>query len=257
MKIAFLLALSSIAGFTNAVTQAPKPHALQQRTCTPFISAMTRLSICCEETTHYITWFNKALRQGICCPNGRILNGFICEVPPPKFNGGVCTGDFVCPDDRGMDVGIKYGHCYVLQALGGLYIGHDHAAKYEVQGENPGVVFRVCGDTAACNTTPDVFVKLNDSWWMQDQMGNSAGTGFGWLGGSGDLSVQDSPETALTVGGSPICYGGKCAICITFPPGGAHAPKPSSPGQTHLGISSNPNNCQSFFWQEVGCRSEK
>ncbi|KAI3331626.1 hypothetical protein HD806DRAFT_477912 [Xylariaceae sp. AK1471] len=272
MKNAFLLALFPISGLTSAVTQASvtqasvtqasaiqasEPHALQQRACIPFTSALTLQPSCCDELTHSLFWTTKLLGLGICCVLGEILDGFHCTAPPPAPSAGVCSGEAVCPSKSGADLGIKYGHCYVLEALSGLYLGHDYDTKYEVQGENPGVVFRVCGDTTSCNTTIDAVVGANDTWWMQDQMGSPSSTGFGWLGGGGDLSVQDSPSTALVVGGSSVCYGGKCAVCITFPPGGAHAPCPLSPGQSHLGISSNPNNCQSFFWQEVGCRSEK
>ncbi|KAI0459877.1 hypothetical protein F5B21DRAFT_201046 [Xylaria acuta] len=257
MKHAFLLALFPISGLTSAVTQALEPHALQQRACTSFTSAITLQLGCCDESSNSLFLVNKLLGLGICCPLGKILDGLTCATPPPPPDAGVCSGESVCPKTSGSDLGIKYGHCYVLQALSGLYLGHDYAAKYEVQGENPGVVFRVCGDTTACNTTIDAVVGANDTWWMQDQMGDPTSTGFGWLGGSGDLSAQDSPDTALVVGGSSICFGGKCAVCIRFPPGGAHAPCPLSPGQSHLGVSSNPNNCQSFFWQEVSCRSEK
>ncbi|KAH8157992.1 hypothetical protein CIB48_g10259 [Xylaria polymorpha] len=257
MKNAFLLALFPISGFASTVAQALEPRALQERACVSYTSALTLQPLCCDASSHSLFWTNKLLGLGICCLLGEILDGFSCAAPPPSPSAGVCSGESVCPKTSGSDLGIKYGHCYVLQALSGLYLGHDYDAKYEVQGENPGVVFRVCGDTTACNTTVDAVVGANDTWWMQDQMGDPASTGFGWLGGGGDLSVQDSPDTALVVGGSSICFGGKCAVCIRFPPGGAHAPCPLSPGQSHLGISSNPNNCQSFFWQEVGCRSEK
>ncbi|KAI0111297.1 hypothetical protein GGR51DRAFT_557711 [Nemania sp. FL0031] len=257
MKTAFLLAFFPISGLANEATKALEPHSLHQRACTPFKSALTLAPLCCDEAANSLFWINKLLGLGICCALGEILDGFTCAAPPPAPSAGVCSGEAVCPRKNGADLGIKYGHCYVLQALSGLYLGHDYDAKYEVQGENPGVVFRVCGDTTACNTTVDAVVGANDTWWMQDQMGDPASTGFGWLGGSGDLSVQDSPSTALVVGGSSVCYGGKCAVCISFPPGGAHAPCPLSPGQSHLGVSPNPNNCQSFFWQEVGCRSEK
>ncbi|KAI0201117.1 hypothetical protein F4808DRAFT_139967 [Astrocystis sublimbata] len=239
-------------------TQALEPHALQERDCVSFISALTLQPLCCDESTHSLFWTSKLLNLGICCLLGEILDGLTCAAAPPSPSAGICSGEAVCPQKSGADLGIRYGHCYVLEALGGLYLGHDYAAKYEVQGENPGVVFRVCADnTAACNATVGALVGANDTWWMQDQMGDPASTGFGWLGGAGDLSVQDSPDAALLVAGSSICFGGRCAVCIRFPPGGAHAPCPLSPGQSHLGVSNNPNNCQSFYWQEVSCRSEK
>ncbi|KAI0408563.1 hypothetical protein F4802DRAFT_353853 [Xylaria palmicola] len=243
----------------GSVTQASAgPKTQKAGACVPYKSPLTLEPLCCDELTHSLFWTNKLLGVGICCLLGEILDGLTCAAPPPPpADAGVCSGASVCPRRAGADLGIRYGHCYVLRALGGLYLGHDYAAKYEVQGENPGVVFRVCADTAACATAVDALVGANDTWWMQDQMGDPAGTGFGWLGGSGDLSVQDGAAGALVVGGSSVCYGGKCAVCIRFPPGGAHAPCPLSPGQSHLGLSSNPNNCQSFFWEEVGCRSEK
>ncbi|KAI1177294.1 hypothetical protein F4777DRAFT_210966 [Nemania sp. FL0916] len=261
MKHALLLALFPVSGFATAVSTALEPvpvqeRAVSERACTSFTSALTLQPLCCDTSTHSLFWTNKLLNLGICCLLGELLDGLTCTTAPPSPSAGVCSGQAVCPVKSGSDLGIKYGHCYVLQALSELYLGHDYAAKYEVQGENPGVVFRICGDTTSCNTTTDKVVGANETWYFQDQMGDPAATGFGWLGGSGDLSVQ-AASGALVVAGSSICFGGKCSVCIRFPPGGAHAPCPLSPGQSHLGVSGNPNNCQSFYFQEVGCRSEQ
>ncbi|KAI0010496.1 hypothetical protein F4779DRAFT_577121 [Xylariaceae sp. FL0662B] len=257
MKNLFALTLFPILGLASAAINALETKALDQRACVSFTSALTGEKLCCDESTKSLFWIDKLLGLGICCALGEILDGLGCVAPPSSPSAGICSGEPVCPSKNGSDIGIQYGHCYVLQSLSGLYLGHDYAAKYEVDGENPGVIFRVCADTDSCNTSVDTYVGLNDTWWMQDQMGDPAGTGFGWLGGSGDLTVQNNATGALVVGGSSTCYGGKCSVCIRFPPGGAHAPCPLNPGQSHLGVSSNPNNCQPFYWQEVGCRSEQ
>ncbi|AEO63834.1 uncharacterized protein THITE_2039242, partial [Thermothielavioides terrestris NRRL 8126] len=169
----------------------------------------------------------------------------------------ICSGEPVCPQQSGKDLGIQYGHCYVLRALSGLYLGHDYATKYEVMGENPGVVFRVCAGQGDCTTNAGAPVPANGTWYLQDQFGDPNGAGFGWLGGSGDLSVQANSADALLMAGSSACYAGQCSVCIRFPPGGAHAPCPLNPGQSHLGIAANPNSCQPFYWEEVACRSEQ
>lgn len=252
--------LAALLPLVFQAASASAASALAPRGCTSFTSAVTHLTECCDETVNELFWIDKPLGLGICCLLGSILEGFVCvpQKPPPTNNSTVCSGEPVCPHKAGSDLGIEYGHCYVLQALNGLYLGHDSATKYEVDGENPGVVFRVCHvDNPACDKDAGTVVGTNGTWWMQDQMGDPTGTGFGWLGGSGDLSVQDSSTTALVVGGSPLCFGGKCSVCITFPPGGAHAPCPLNPGQSHLGVASNPNSCQPFIWQEVQCRSEQ
>lgn len=230
---------------------------LEPRACTSYTSALTGAKLCCDESLNILFFINRLLGLGICCPLGSILNGLTCQTPTPPPKPAICSGQPVCAQKAGVDIGLQYSHCYVLQSVNGLYLGHDYAAKYEVDGENPGVVFRVCADTdKGCATKVDALVGVNDTWWMQDQMGDPTGSGFGWLGGSGDLSVQLNATTALVVAGSQLCFGGKCAICIRFPPGGAHAPCPLSPGQSHLGVAANPNSCQPFIWQEVVCRGE-
>lgn len=255
MKTFSVLALIPLLSFAIAL---PDELDLTKRACsgTTYKDALTLQSGCCVSTTSEIFWINFTLGLGICCPMGQILQGFSCVAPPAPPPGGICSGDPVCPKKAGSDIGIQYGHCYVLLSLNNNYLGHDSATKYVVQGENPGVVFRVCQDKPGCTTSVDQFVSANGTWFMQDQVGDPTGSGFGWLGGSGDLTVQDNPSTALVVGGSSTCYGGKCAICITFPPGGAAAPCPLPPGQSHLGVATNPNNCQPFIFQEVQCRSE-
>ncbi|TQV90623.1 hypothetical protein IF1G_10775 [Cordyceps javanica] len=248
--------LSIFAGVLPVATQAS--GLLAERACTPYTSALTGQKLCCDESLNTLFIVNKLLGLGICCALGSVLEGLSCKTPPlPPSKPAACSGGPVCAGKSGVDIGLQYGHCYVLQSVNGLYLGHDYATKYEIDGENPGVVFRVCADTdKGCATRADSLVGVNGTWWMQDQMGDPAGTGFGWLGGSGDLSVQGTPATALEVAGSQLCFGGKCAICIRFPPGGAHAPCPLSPGQSHLGVAANPNSCQPFIWQEVNCRSE-
>ncbi|RYP66057.1 hypothetical protein DL771_007986 [Monosporascus sp. 5C6A] len=144
-----------------------------------------------------------------------------------------------------------------LKNMRGHYLGHDYDARYEVNSENPDVVFHVCGDAGNCASKTNSLVPVTGTWFMQDQMGVPPGTCFGWLGGGDDQSAQGNSTTALVVTGSAACYGGKCAIRISFPPGGGHAPCPLGPGQSHLGVSMNPNSCQPFYWQEVARHTEK
>jgi hypothetical protein len=254
MKLSHLIALPFLFSLGSASPSGEVYEA--KRACTSFTDALTSKSGCCDPTTSSLYWISQLLGLGICCPLGQVLDGFTCTAPATTTNT-TTFGDAVCPKQIGSDLGIQYGHCYVLLSLNHNYLGHDSATKYVVEGENPGVVFRVCGDTDECLTSADTLVPANGTWWMQDQFGDPSGTGFGWLGGSGDLTVQDNSTTSLVLGGSPTTYGGKCAVCIGFPPGGAHAPCPLSPGQSHLGVASNPNSCQPFFFQEVPCRSEQ
>lgn len=250
LSFALLSFLSFVAAQHDLVTK---------RACsgTTYTDALTQQSGCCDLLIAELFWIDNSLGLGICCPLGQILDGLTCVAPPASLSGGgICSGKAVCPNKAGSDLGIQYGHCYVLLSLSNDYLGHDSATKYIVHGENPGVVFRICLDKPECVASVNIYVPANGTWYMQDQFGDPTGTGFGWLGGSGDLTIQDSDSTALVVGGSPICYGGSCAICITFPPGGAAAPCPLPPGQSHLGVAKNPNTCQPFFFQEVPCRSE-
>jgi hypothetical protein len=254
----FLLADTSLAAVGATVVEERAVSVIEQRACTNYFPPLSIISKCCDETLNTLFWIDKSLKIGVCCLLGSILQGTTCvPAPSPPKNATICSGEPVCPQKQGKDLGIQYGHCYVLRAMSGLYLGHDYATKYEIMGENPGVVFRVCAAQGNCTTNVDAPVPAdNGTWYLQDQFGDPNGSGFGWLGGSGDLSVQADATSALVVAGSSTCYGGDCAVCIRFPPGGAHAPCPLSPGQSHLGIASNPNSCQPFYWEEVSCRSE-
>lgn len=263
MKALSLPAFSLLARTALAVASPDRGVALDavsavSKRCTNYFPPLSTVAQCCDEALNTLFWIDSVLQVGVCCTLGSILEGTSCKpAPPPPSNATICSGEPVCPAKAGADLGIKYGHCYVLRALSGLYLGHDYATKYEVMGENPGVVFRVCAGRGDCTASADKPVPAaNGTFYMQDQFGDPNGSGFGWLGGSGDLSVMAKSSDALTVAGSANCYGGKCAVCIRFPPGGAHAPCPLNPGQSHLGIATNPNSCQPFYWEEVPCRSE-
>lgn len=252
MKLFYSFTFAALITISVAL---PDGHDEAKRACTSYKNPLTNQTGCCDTLTAELFWIDILLGLGICCSEGQVLDGFQCVTP--TSTNTTCTGQAVCPSQVGHDLGILYGHCYVLLSLNNNYLGHDSATKYVVDGENPGVVFRVCGDMSDCLTSVNDVVLSNGTWYMQDQFGDPTGTGFGWLGGAGDLTVQDNSTSALVLGGSSTCYGGKCAVCITFPPGGAHAPCPLQPGQSHLGVASNPNSCQPFYFQEVPCRSEQ
>lgn len=265
MKLALpVTTLSLLAGIPLAAASPTSDHGIVAvdsaiaKRCVNYFPPLSTVQKCCDEALNTLFWIDHVLQIGVCCALGSILDGLSCApAPPPPKNATICSGEPVCPQQSGKDLGIKYGHCYVLRALSGLYLGHDYATKYEVMGENPGVVFRVCAARGDCTASGDTVVPANGTWYLQDQFGDPNGSGFGWLGGAGDLSVQANSTNALQVAGSSTCYGGKCAVCIRFPPGGAHAPCPLNPGQSHLGLAANPNTCQPFIWEEVACRSEQ
>jgi len=261
MKVSFLLPLAISAAAAAAVADSGvvAVDSIAKRDCVNYFPPLSIVQKCCDQALNTLFWIDEPLKTGVCCALGSILSGLTCvPAPPPAKNATICSGEPVCPHQSGKDLGIEYGHCYVLKGLSGLYLGHDYGTKYEIMGENPGVVFRVCAAKGDCATNADTPVAaLNGTWYLQDQFGDPNGSGFGWLGGSGDLSVQANSADALVVAGSSNCYGGKCAVCIRFPPGGAHAPCPLNPGQSHLGIAANPNSCQPFYWEEVACRSEQ
>ncbi|KAG8416497.1 hypothetical protein J3458_007080 [Metarhizium acridum] len=167
---------------------------LSPEACTPFKYSPTQERLCCDEDANTLFRTSNLLGLGTCCKLASILTGLSCfTAPPPPSNLTVCPGEPVCAVLSGIDMALGYGHCYVLKSVNGLYLGHDYAAKYEVNRENPDVVFLVYGDTdKGCNTHEVHLVGVNDTWWSQDQMGDPNGTGFGWLGGSGDLKVQDN-----------------------------------------------------------------
>lgn len=257
MKITLPYMLLSLAYLSKATSEV---SSLEERgICLgiSFTSAATNEVSCCVPLLNVLYWIDISTNLGICCPVGQILSGLDCITPPAQPTNTVCSGKGVCPQDYGTDLGIQYSHCYVLKSISNIWLGHDSDVKYIVDGENPAVIFRVCKDAPDCVTSASDYVKVNETWYMQDQMGYHSGTGFAWIGGSGDLSIQEDPANALAVGGSSSCWDGQCAVCITFPPGGAAAPCPLNPGQSHLGLATNPNNCQAFYFQEVPCRSEK
>lgn len=256
MKFFSSLSLILLPSLVAAMPSEVAAVELDQRGCTHFLDPLTKADGCCDLVSAQLFWIDILLDIGVCCPLGQVLDGFKC-VAPPSNSTAPCNDKPVCASKSGVDLGIQYGHCYVLQSLTENYLGHDSGVKYVILGENPGVVFRVCGDTKDCTTSADKYVPLNGTWYMQDQFGDPNGSGFGWLGGAGDLSVVNDTSSALIMGGSSTFFGCDCAICISFPPGGAHAPCPLPPGQSHLGIAANPNSCQNFFWHEVPCRSEK
>jgi hypothetical protein len=256
MKLSLLNLLLSSASLAIAAQDVTAVQGRDLCLGISYTDAVTNQASCCNELLNVLYWVDITKNLGICCPLGQVLQGLLCVPPPPPPAAGICSGKGVCPHASGTDLGIQYSHCYVLKSINGGWLGHDSDVKYIVNGENPAVIFRICNNPPDCVTAANEYVPVNGTWYMQDQMGSHTSTGWGWIGGTGDLTIQNDPSTALVVGGSSSCWDGQCAVCITFPPGGAAAPCPLNPGQSHLGVSGNPNNCQAFYFQEVPCRSE-
>ncbi|KAJ8487861.1 hypothetical protein ONZ45_g14171 [Pleurotus djamor] len=185
---------------------------------------------------------DKASKKGDCCAAGLIwLNGK-CAPPPPR---PTCKdlADPVCASDT--DLGIKYGHCYVLKFSDGTQLGGDHAAPtYSKNGFFRDIPFKVCKTTTDCSLGDAV--PTDGSWFLQDQMGrpqDAAGT-VGWIdnGFNGThIKFNTNAAQAGLFKGTPVCSDGKCFLKLRGGPSGNGGIGATCPVDTH-GITFWPNS---------------
>ncbi|KAJ8523381.1 hypothetical protein ONZ45_g152 [Pleurotus djamor] len=185
---------------------------------------------------------DKASKKGDCCAAGLIwLNGK-CAPPPPR---PTCKdlADPVCASDT--DLGIKYGHCYVLKFSDGTQLGGDHAAPtYSKNGFFRDIPFKVCKTTTDCSLGDAV--PTDGSWFLQDQMGrpqDAAGT-VGWIdnGFNGThIKFNTNAAQAGLFKGTPVCSDGKCFLKLRGGPTGNGGIGATCPVDTH-GITFWPNS---------------
>ncbi|KAI9836730.1 MAG: hypothetical protein M1837_003262 [Sclerophora amabilis] len=217
----------------------------------PYVDPLGNAGCCPPNKQHS---FHSGTQKGKCCEPGTQFNGATCERP---HNPEVCSGADVCPQSD-HDLGIQYGHCYVMTDIGGNWFGVDHQGVYKVGGENSGTIFRVCKDKTDCSVDISTPVPLQGGFFMQDQMGPANGNGFGWWGdNTPHMAVQQTSDNAAHLSGDSTCYNGKCAICLNLVDGGLSSPCEMPRGTAHVGRNANPNTCKSFHFQEVKCRQEK
>ncbi|KAJ8523374.1 hypothetical protein ONZ45_g159 [Pleurotus djamor] len=237
-----------------------------------------------------ITWFDEAKRIGECCPPGQkwsgdqatVVGGCCatekawsqdkvsglggCCAPGLSFKGDkaskkgdCCAADLadpVCASDT--DLGIKYGHCYVIKFADGGELGSDLGAPtYSKGGYFRHIPFKVCKTTTDCSLG-DV-VPTDGSWFLQDQIGrpqDTAGT-VGWIdnGFNGThIKFNTNPAQAGLFKGLPLCSNGKCFLKLSGGPSGNGGIGPACPIETHgLTFWPNPKVTLDVSFTETAC----
>ncbi|KAJ8502523.1 hypothetical protein ONZ45_g11676 [Pleurotus djamor] len=198
---------------------------------------------------------DKASKTGDCCAAGLVwLNGK-CAQPPPR---PTCKdlADPVCASDT--DLGIKYGHCYVLKFSDGTQLGGDHdSPTYSKNGFFRDIPFKVCKTTTDCSLGDAV--PTDGSWFLQDQMGrpqDTAGT-VGWVdnGFNGThIKFNTNAAQAGLFKGTPVCSGGKCFLKLRGGPTGNGGIGATCPMETHgLTFWPNPKVTLDVSFTETAC----
>ncbi|KDQ32897.1 hypothetical protein PLEOSDRAFT_164788 [Pleurotus ostreatus PC15] len=166
---------------------------------------------CCAPSLVFVG--DRATKTGGCCTAGMSwLNGK-CAQPPPR---PTCQdlADPVCGDTD--DLGIQYGHCYILKFPDGTQLGSNHdGPAYAKDGFFKDIPFKVCRSTTDCALGEAV--PTDGQFLLQDQMGrpeNAKGT-IGWVdNGAGGTHIKFNTNAAQAgvFEGIPACSGGKCFI---------------------------------------------
>ncbi|KAH7926956.1 hypothetical protein BV22DRAFT_1032294 [Leucogyrophana mollusca] len=152
-----------------------------------YFDAITKRSGCCA-SPQVLTWINKASLLGFCCQEGHHWSGNMatavggcCPHGTDMVNGrctrgcdesACATGSYACPDtpacNRGNDLGIKYGHCYVLSFSDSVHFGGQRETiDYFKSGYLTDVPFKICRATSNCS--PGGHVTTRDGFYLQDQ----------------------------------------------------------------------------------------
>ncbi|KAJ8468938.1 hypothetical protein ONZ45_g17059 [Pleurotus djamor] len=212
------------------------------------------LGACCASGLHFKG--DKASNTGGCCAPGLTwLNG-ACAAKPPARPTCKALAEPVCASDH--DLGIKYGHCYILKFTDGTQLGADHDVNsYSKNGFFRDIPFKVCKSTTDCSVGDAV--PTDGSWYLQDQVGrprDAAGT-LGWIdhGFNGTHIRYDvNPAIAGVFKGVPYCSEGKCFLKLGGGPQGTYGFGATCPIETH-GLSFYPNRKMSIpmSFTETAC----
>ncbi|KAG1766604.1 hypothetical protein EV702DRAFT_790136 [Suillus placidus] len=200
------------------------------------------------------------------CPAGtHLIDGKCVQIPGScpqtcgNGHGGVepsctCTNYPVC--GHGKDLGIKYGHCYILSFADGQQLGidRDHT-DYKKNGFFVDIPFKVCNSTTDCSRGKEV--EMGQFFSLQDQHGLYRDTTStkGWINdasGGAHMKFTTDANHAGKFKGIPTCAGGECALQLFGGNGNAVAyacPMPE-PGLTLYG---NPKVGQKIRFSEVTC----
>ncbi|KAF4579685.1 hypothetical protein EYR36_001504 [Pleurotus pulmonarius] len=208
---------------------------------------------CCAPSMVFVG--DKATKTGGCCTAGMIwLNGK-CAPPPPR---PTCKdlADPVCGDDD--DLGIQYGHCYILKFTDGTQLGADHAAPtYSKDGFFKDIPFKVCRSVNDCSLGEAV--PSDGTFVLQDQMGRPEDpTGaVGWVdNGAGGTHIKFNTNGAQAgvFKGIAACSGGKCFIRLGGGPTGNGGIGPTCPVPDHgLTFWPNPKATMMISFTETAC----
>ncbi|KAF7439791.1 hypothetical protein PC9H_000127 [Pleurotus ostreatus] len=208
---------------------------------------------CCAPSLVFVG--DKATKTGGCCTAGMIwLNGK-CAPPPPR---PTCKdlADPVCGDED--DLGIQYGHCYILKFADGTQLGADHAAPtYSKDGFFKDIPFKVCRSTTDCALAEAV--PTDGTFLLQDQMGRpeDATGAVGWVdNGAGGTHIKFNTNGAQAgvFKGVPACSGGKCFIRLGGGPTGNGSIGPTCPVPEHgLTFWPNPKATMLISFTETAC----
>ncbi|KAL0953260.1 hypothetical protein HGRIS_004510 [Hohenbuehelia grisea] len=196
---------------------------------------------------------------GGCCPTGTTWTKGACVKPsrarPPK---SVCasSGEPVCGDDN--DLGIKYGHCYVLRFTDGIQLGAQRDdLTYAKGGYFQDIPFKVCKATTDCSLGDAV--PSTGSFYLQDQAGrfNDATGAPGWVNnaaGGTHIAFATDPSQAGLFKGTPSCSGGHCTLRLRGGPTGDGGIGPTCPMPDHgLTFWQNPNLGMMLQFIETAC----
>ncbi|KAH7906387.1 hypothetical protein BJ138DRAFT_981493, partial [Hygrophoropsis aurantiaca] len=133
-----------------------------------------------------------------------------------------CVNNPTC--GKGNELGIKYGHCYIISFSDGQQLGSVREnAQYQKGGFFTDIPFKVCASTSNC--APGGFVQRGQTFSLQDQHGqyNDPKATKGWIDDSsngGHMGFTTDASHAGKFSGTPTCSNGECAIKILGQPSG-------------------------------------
>ncbi|KAF4579667.1 hypothetical protein EYR40_000156 [Pleurotus pulmonarius] len=166
---------------------------------------------CCAPSLTFVG--DRTTKTGGCCSAGMVwLNGKCVQSPPRPTCQDLA--DPVCGD--GDDLGIQYGHCYILKFTDGTQLGsNQEGPAYSKDGYYKDIPFKVCRNTADCALGEPV--PTDGTFVLQDQMGRPQDTkgSVGWVdngAGGTHIKYNTNATKAGVFEGIPACSGGKCFI---------------------------------------------
>ncbi|KAJ8523327.1 hypothetical protein ONZ45_g164 [Pleurotus djamor] len=222
----------------------------------------------------------KTVLSGVGKETGKVLDGTTAEddvsTPPDDETirptdvqkpilSSTNPGDIVCHAGvpvcgSNNDLGIRYGHCYILSFADGSQLGAQRDnPTYAKGGYLQDVPFKVCQTTSHCSQG---VVPRNGTFYLQDQVGrfDDPEGRLGWVDngfGGTNMKFVVSPKKAGLFRGTPQCSRGGCSIKLQGGYTGQRGLSPTGPTANHgLTFRQNPRIGVTFRFIETSCANE-